>query len=85
VRTGVCVIFPGGTSKVFHETTDVTFLPLDAGAIDDYLSKVNPLDKAGAYGIQEHGELIVESIDGSFENVMGLPVEQVLAVLAIDG
>ncbi|MCF7667631.1 MAG: Maf family protein [Akkermansiaceae bacterium] len=85
VRTGVCIIFPGGTRKVFHETTDVTFLPLDVGAIDDYLSKVNPLDKAGAYGIQEHGELIVERIDGSFENVMGLPVDQVLAVLAIDG
>jgi septum formation protein len=85
VRTGVCIIFPGGTRKVFHETTDVTFLPLDVGAIDDYLSKVNPLDKAGAYGIQEHGELIVERIDGSFENVMGLPVDQVLAVLAIVG
>lgn len=85
VRTGVCIIFPGGTRKVFHETTDVTFLPLDVGAIDDYLSKVNPLDKAGAYGIQEHGELIVARIDGSFENVMGLPVDQVLAVLAIDG
>jgi septum formation protein len=85
VRTGVCVIFPSGTRKVFHETTDVTFLPLDASAIDDYLSRVNPLDKAGAYGIQEHGELIVERIDGSFENVMGLPVEQLLAVLAIDG
>jgi septum formation protein len=70
---------------VFHETTDVTFLPLDAVAIDDYLSKVNPLDKAGAYGIQEQGELIIERIDGSFENVMGLPVEQLLAVLAIDG
>lgn len=85
VRTGVCIIFPSGTRKVFHETTDVTFLPLDANAIDTYLSRVNPLDKAGAYGIQEHGELIVERIDGSFENVMGLPVEQVLAVLAIDG
>jgi septum formation protein len=82
VRTGVCMIFPGGTRKVFHETTDVSFLPLDAKAIDDYLSRVDPLDKAGAYGIQEHGELIVERIDGSFENVMGLPLEQVLAVLA---
>ena len=85
VRTGVCMIFPGGTRKVFHETTDVTFLALDADAIDAYLSKVNPLDKAGAYGIQEHGELIIERIDGSFENVMGLPIEQVLAALAIDG
>ena len=85
VRTGVCIIFPGGMRKLFHETTDVTFLPVDANAIDNYLSKVNPLDKAGAYGIQEHGELIVERINGSYENVMGLPVEQVLAVLAIDG
>jgi septum formation protein len=85
VRTGVCVIFPNGTRKVFHETTDVTFLPLDADAIDNYLSRINPLDKAGAYGIQEHGELIVEGIDGSFENVMGLPLEQVLAVLAAGG
>ncbi|MGA0854039.1 MAG: Maf family protein [Luteolibacter sp.] len=82
VRTGVCVIFPSGTRKVFHETTDVRFHPLDADAIDNYLSRINPLDKAGAYGIQEHGELIVEGIDGSFENVMGLPLEQVLAVLA---
>lgn len=85
VRTGVCVIFPDGARKVFHETTDVTFLPLDGGAIDHYLSKVNPLDKAGAYGIQEHGALIIDRIEGSFENVMGLPVARVLAVLAANG
>lgn len=82
VRTGVCVIFPNGTRRIFHETTDVFFLPLDDAAIEDYLSKVNPLDKAGAYGIQEHGDLIIARIDGSFENVMGLPVEQLLEVLA---
>lgn len=81
VRTGVCVIFPSGARKVFHETTDVTFLSLDDAAIDAYLSKVNPLDKAGAYGIQEHGELIVARIDGSFENVMGLPIERLLEVM----
>ena len=82
VRTGVCVIFPDGTRCVFHETTDVVFLPLDEVAIENYLSKVNPLDKAGAYGIQEHGDLIIERIDGSFENVMGLPVQRLLEVLA---
>lgn len=82
VRTGVCVIFPDGARCVFHETTDVVFLPLDEQAIENYLLKVNPLDKAGAYGIQEYGELIIERIDGSFENVMGLPVHRLLDVLA---
>jgi septum formation protein len=82
VCTGVCVIFPGGGKSVFHETTEVTFRDLDDAAIHEYLSLVDPLDKAGAYGIQEHGNLIVSEIRGSFENVMGLPVEKVLAALA---
>lgn len=82
VRTGVCVIFPDGARCVFHETTEVVFLRLDDAAIENYLLKVNPLDKAGAYGIQEHGDLIIERIDGSFENVMGLPVERLHEVLA---
>ena len=82
VCTAVCVIFPGGRKTVFHETTEVTFLKLDDAAIQGYLSLVNPLDKAGAYGIQEHGERIVSEIRGSFENVMGLPVEKVVAALA---
>jgi septum formation protein len=81
VCTGVCVIFPGGTRRVFHDTTEVTFLPLDDAAIEDYLTVANPLDKAGAYGIQEYGERIVSGIRGSFENVMGLPVEMVVAAL----
>jgi septum formation protein len=82
VCTGVCVIFPDGRRELFHDTTEVTFLPLDDLAIDDYLAVANPLDKAGAYGIQEHGERIVAGISGSFENVMGLPVEMVVKVLA---
>lgn len=81
VCTGVCVIFPNGTKKVFHGTTEVTFRPLDESQIDAYLVLVNPLDKAGAYGIQEHGELIVESIRGSFDNVMGLPVDLLIKAL----
>lgn len=81
VCTGVCVIFPDRTRKVFHDITEVDFRPFDGAVIDSYLALVNPLDKAGAYGIQEHGELLVEKIRGSFENVMGLPVPQVIAAL----
>jgi septum formation protein len=62
--------------RILAVSTDVTFRPLTAGQIDDYLAKVNPLDKAGAYGIQEHGDLIVSEISGSYSNVVGLPVEQ---------
>jgi septum formation protein len=81
VCTGVCVILPGGGIRQFHELTEVTFLPLDAVTIDQYLALTNPLDKAGAYGIQDRGEMIVSSISGSFENVMGLPVERLISVL----
>ena len=81
VCTGVCIIRPGGEKWVFHDITEVTFLTLDDAAIDDYFALVNPLDKAGAYGIQEHGERIVSGISGSFENVMGLPVSKVMEAL----
>lgn len=82
VCTGVCVVFPGGEANCFHDLTQVRFRTLDDKVIDDYFSKANPLDKAGAYGIQESGELIVEGIDGNFDNVMGLPVAKVLAALS---
>ena len=81
VCTGVCIIYPGGIKNVFHEITEVTFLALDDAAIEDYFALVNPLDKAGAYGIQESGEWIISGIQGSFDNVMGLPVEKVIAAL----
>lgn len=82
VCTGVCVIFPDGRRELFHDTTVVTFQPLDDAAIEDYLTVANPLDKAGAYGIQEYGERIIAGISGSFENVMGLPVEMVMEALS---
>jgi septum formation protein len=82
VCTGVCVMFPGGRRELFHDTTVVTFRPLDDAAIEDYLTVANPLDKAGAYGIQEYGERIIAGISGSFENVMGLPVEMVMEALS---
>lgn len=51
----------------------VSFKKMDMQDIENYLKKVNVLDKAGAYAAQEFGELIIENIDGDFENVMGLP------------
>ena len=81
VCTGVCVIYPGGVRNIFHDLTAVTFRMLDETVIGDYFSKVNPLDKAGAYGIQECGEMIVAEIAGSFDNVMGLPVDKVVGAL----
>lgn len=67
--------------SVFAESTDVRFRPLTAEQIRNYLSQINPLDKAGAYAIQDHGELIVEEISGSFTNVVGLPLERLEAEL----
>jgi septum formation protein len=59
----------------------VTFHALDDVRIRQYLSSVNPLDKAGAYAIQEEGDVIVEKIAGSYTNVVGLPLERLAAEL----
>jgi septum formation protein len=66
---------------IFSESTAVTLRRLDAVGIRRYLNKVNPLDKAGAYAIQEQGDQIVEKIDGSYTNVVGLPLERLTAEL----
>lgn len=81
VCTGVCIAGPGPSARTVHEVTEVVFRKLDEETIQAYLAKTSPLDKAGAYGIQDHGEMIVERIAGAFDNVMGLPVLQVLEVL----
>jgi septum formation protein len=82
VVTGVCLVQARAhRQRLFAECTEVTFRALDLTAIDRYLEHVNPLDKAGAYAIQEHGELIVREISGSFSNVVGLPVERLQAEL----
>lgn len=86
VVTGVCMIhLRDHREQLFAETTDVRFRTLDETAIDRYLALVDPLDKAGAYAIQEHGELIIEEIAGSFSNVVGLPLERVQAELELWG
>lgn len=68
--------------SVFHDLTHVTFRNLTEERIEEYVGTVQVLDKAGAYGIQERGELIVERIKGSFSNVMGLPMERLSAEFA---
>ncbi len=81
VCTGVCVVDAEGKVRTFHAVTDVVFRELDEAGISEYLFSTNPLDKAGAYGIQDRGELIVERISGGYDNVMGLPVGLVLEAL----
>jgi len=62
--------------KLFSETTHVGFQRLNDQSILEYLSMINPLDKAGGYAIQEHGEWIIGEIFGSYTNVVGLPMER---------
>jgi septum formation protein len=77
VVTGICLLhLRKHRQAVFAESTAVTFHPLDGVQIRRYLNRVNPLDKAGAYAIQEEGDLIVEKIAGSYTNVVGLPMER---------
>jgi septum formation protein len=82
VVTGVCLLhLRSHHQKLFADATDVTFHPLNPQQIQNYLDRVNPLDKAGAYAIQEHGDKIVASISGSYSNVVGLPIERLRAEL----
>lgn len=61
--------------------SEVTFKPLDEATLSAYLAQVNPLDKAGGYAIQEHGDLIVAGHTGSFTNIIGLPLETTKQIL----
>ena len=80
VITG-CAIFKGGRSISFSETTEVTFYPLSDKDIDEYISTLEPFDKAGAYGIQGKGSLLIKGISGDYFNVVGLPVARLNKVL----
>ena len=59
--------------STFVESTKVRFKPLSKSAVAEYLSLVDVSDKAGAYAIQEYGEMLVDSIEGPLDNVIGLP------------
>jgi septum formation protein len=86
VYTAVALRWPEGNyCHGFVESSRVRFKALDETTIDRYFKVVNPLDKAGAYGIQAGRDLIIESVDGSVESVMGLPIQTLATVLAAKG
>jgi septum formation protein len=74
-----------GRSRSFHEMSRVHFRKLDDRAIRNYLAKIDPLDKAGAYAAQGHGTEIINRIDGSYSNVVGLPMEKTKSALELFG
>lgn len=61
-------------AHTFSSTTDVEFYPLDEKLIESYVENGQCLDKAGAYGIQDKGALLIKKIDGDYYTVMGLPI-----------
>ena len=73
VRTGVCIIY-NEKEEIFSDSTEVEFYPLSDDEIIAYIETGEPMDKAGAYGIQGRGGLFVKGIVGDYFNVMGLPV-----------
>ena len=81
VCTGVSVC-RGAQEERFAVSTRVFFRPMTDDEIRAYIKTGEPMDKAGAYGVQSRGALFVERIDGDFFNVMGLPVEQLGLVLS---
>jgi septum formation protein len=71
-----------GVSRTFHDVSRVRFRRLSSATIENYLAKVNPLDKAGAYAAQGSSAEIISKIDGSYTNVVGLPMEKTVTALA---
>ena len=85
VITGVCLLNTATAQKnVFSQETVVRFYPLSDAEIEAYVRTGEPIDKAGAYGIQGKGALLVESINGDYFNVVGLPVARLMRELCIN-
>lgn len=83
VFTGVCLLTnnasstkPDYVATTFHEATDVTFTEMSENLIRTYVATGEPLDKAGAYGVQGIGSTLVERIVGDYFNVVGLPLHR---------
>ncbi|HLY60516.1 MAG TPA: Maf family protein [Terriglobia bacterium] len=82
VITGVCVhLAPEGPKNLKYEVTLVTFAPLSEQEISDYVRSGEPMDKAGAYAIQGLASRFVKRIEGSYSNVVGLPIHLVHEML----
>lgn len=82
VYTGVTVMCRAQSKVItFYEKTDVHFYELTDAEINSYVATKEPMDKAGAYGIQERGALFVKKVDGDYSNVVGLPVARLARIL----
>ena len=86
VYTGIALVHPAtGRQACAHEVTAVTFAPMTEDEIDAYVATGSPMDKAGAYGIQDdRGALFIQGIEGDFYNVVGLPLHRLYRLLRTD-
>jgi septum formation protein len=86
VWTGICVVRRTADVDLSGaESSRVTMRPWDPERIEAYLSRVNLLDKAGAYAIQEHGDLVVDRYEGDYTNIVGLPLSRTFELLSEAG
>lgn len=86
IVTGVTIIDTDTkVTRSFHEITKVYMAALDDATIDSYVATGEPLDKAGAYALQETGALLIEKIEGDFFNAMGLPLRRLVRELEMFG
>lgn len=83
VISGISIAYEGRTFCSADERTSVFFRHLSNGEMQDYINSGEPMDKAGAYGIQGLGARLVKSISGCYYNVVGLPVAKTLELLAL--
>lgn len=84
VCTGMCVAAAGREQR-FHQITEVHFKHYDDEVIDEYMKLVDVMDKAGSYGIQHHGDMLVDKVIGDYSNVVGMPQELVHSTLIAFG
>lgn len=85
VVTGVCMACRNRQIRIcFADVSKVFFKEIGLETIRHYMSLVNVMDKAGAYAVQEHGELIIDRVEGSVNNVIGLPVERIAETLRLN-
>jgi septum formation protein len=86
VHTAFALALPSGSAPVEERaTTRVRFYPLEPEEIAEYVATGEPLDKAGAYGIQGRAASLIEAIEGDFYTVMGLPLARVIRALRRSG
>lgn len=85
VVTAVCVVDPSGVASTAVESAAVTFAELGSGEVDAYVASGEPLDKAGAYGVQGIGAALVARLEGDPTTVVGLPLRATLELLRTAG